>query len=96
MKSAYFLPVLAAGLMTNTACSTPRIATAILPAPAACLTRCDPLTPPPGPNDNIGRLEWELHAIDDYATCSGQHDDCAAESIRRLKSARHNPAMTKD
>lgn len=84
MNSARCLLVSVALALTSIGCSTPRTVTATLPAPAACLMRCDPLTPPARPGDNLGRVLWELQMIDDHATCAALHDECAAEALRRL------------
>jgi hypothetical protein len=85
MKSACCLLAIVACLSLSTGCSTAPIVTATLPPPAACLMRCDPMSPPPAPRDNMSRLLWELQAIDEYANCAALHDECADLSLQRMK-----------
>jgi hypothetical protein len=85
MKSAYCLLVIAASASLSIGCSTVPIATATLPPPAACLMRCEAMSPPPAPRDNMGRLLWELTTVDEYANCAALHDECADLSLQRMK-----------
>lgn len=84
MRRNHFLIVAVAGALMSSGCSTTPTAPASLGPPVACTERCEIPDRPPRADDQGARNAWEHETIRLFGLCAALHDDCAAESLKRL------------